>query len=320
MSRYFYYSVYGLRVRSALLIPELPHEDEMPFDVDISFGLCPASFRPDEHSRNWAEFDSGQCLIKAPGIARFLVEDGQSITIDRREARDRIEGNGVPPADLRLYLLGSAFGAIIHQRGLVPLHVGAVQSNSAVWAFTGESGAGKSTLVGCLSQRFNYPMLTDDVAVVTMSGDEAILHPGPRKLKLWKEAVDYLGFENHRMDQDLSGTEKYQVYLNEERSISAQKMVCLIELERLECHAPPSLQRLSGAEALRVLIGALYRPAFAQRIRKPQHIMKDMVTIANRIRVYRFSRSWDLRSLETGCESIVSLIDRYGQNGHLEDL
>ena len=72
------------------------------------------------------------------------------------------------PADVRLFLLGSVWGALALQRGLLPLHASAVGRGRTVHAFTGPPGAGKSTLAAALAAR-GYPLFTDDM-----------LDPGPR--------------------------------------------------------------------------------------------------------------------------------------------
>jgi len=155
MSTHFFYHVYGLVIRSAFTIPELACEESRDYDVSVDFGACPESLPESARAPGWAEFAPGRCLIKIPGVSRYLVEGGRSIIVDRRACSGRINQGGIPDADVRAYLLGSAFAAILHQRGMLPLHVGAIQSRAAVWAFTGESGAGKSTLVGYMGHKLH---------------------------------------------------------------------------------------------------------------------------------------------------------------------
>ena len=72
---------------------------------------------------------------------------------------------GVPDSNVRLFLLGSAMGALLHQRGLLPLHTNAVEVGGRAFAFMGKSGAGKSTLAAWFHDR-GFRIVADDVCVV----------------------------------------------------------------------------------------------------------------------------------------------------------
>ncbi|EWG98231.1 hypothetical protein [Halomonas sp. BC04] len=96
-----------------------------------------------------------------------------------------------------MYLLGTALGALLHQRHWFPLHVSALATPSGAWAFTGESGAGKSTLAAWLHHHCGWPLISDDVAVVKPGEMIPRLHPGPPRLKLWQDALAMLGIGTH---------------------------------------------------------------------------------------------------------------------------
>ncbi|NEX18412.1 MAG: hypothetical protein C1943_17865 [Halochromatium sp.] len=95
-----------------------------------------------------------QFLIK--DVARYRVQDGREILVDPLPDAD--------PGDVRLWLLGTALGALLHQRGLLPLHVSALALSGGAYAFCGDSGAGKSTLAAALHRR-GLALLTDDVGL-----------------------------------------------------------------------------------------------------------------------------------------------------------
>ncbi|MEG8053162.1 hypothetical protein QP185_07710 [Sphingomonas aerolata] len=54
------------------------------------------------------------------------------------------------------YLLGTALGALLHQRALLPLHCNAIVHDGKAFLFCGDSGAGKSTLAAVFEAR-GYP-------------------------------------------------------------------------------------------------------------------------------------------------------------------
>lgn len=302
------YQVYGLTIDSGIEIPELALADQATSDARIQLGTVPEHLSYPILSTEWIEYDKHSCLLKIEGVGRFLVEHGNTITIDRRENRNRNPGEGAPPADVRVYLLGSAFGALLHQRGWLPLHVSAVQSDRGVWAFTGDSGAGKSTLAGWLHHRFGWPIVSDDVSVLKPADPLPHLHPGPRKLKLWQDAVDYLDCHDQRLVQDLSNTPKFQLYLSDRHYYQPGPIRSLVVLDRCEDGERSSLERVKGTQAFQAVMTAVYRPFMAEWFRDPAELMQDLITLCGQIEVYRFRRPWSLEQMERQLEPVLEEI------------
>ena len=98
-----------------------------------------------------------QYLLRVPDVGRFLIKGGQEITFGLDA--------GVDERDAVVFMLGSAFGILLHQRGNLVLHASAVAVGSGVVIFCGPSRAGKSTLAAALVRQ-GYPFITDDVCHV----------------------------------------------------------------------------------------------------------------------------------------------------------
>ena len=121
----------GARVAAAMV--------ERDPDVTIRAGDVPSSLEKVEEEGVSYQLKRGEFLLNVPDGSRLFVKDGRTITYSRGpETGDR---------DLTLFILGSAWGALCYQRGLLPLHASAVIRDGKVHAFTGQSGAGKSTLL-----------------------------------------------------------------------------------------------------------------------------------------------------------------------------
>ena len=155
------YIVAGLTVRSELQLPELLSQQPTisQADVEIRFSTCPTRLPQPARSEIEAEIAENEVLLKIDKIGRFHIRQGREILIEA--AAD------VQAKDLRLYLLGSALGAIYFQRGLFPLHASVVIIKGSAVAFTGDSGAGKSTMAAWMNSQ-GYPLLCDDVCVVVL--------------------------------------------------------------------------------------------------------------------------------------------------------
>lgn len=302
------YHVYGLIVDSAIAIPELTLADHEDPDATIELGPVPEHLSEPIGLTDWFEYEVDSCLFKFDGVGRFLIEHGRTITIDRRENRERNRGEGAPSADVRAYLLGSACGALLHQRGWLPMHVSAVQCERGVFAFTGESGAGKSTLAGWLHHRFGWPIVSDDVSALKPGDKFPQLHPGPRKLKLWQDAVDYLDFHDEGLVQDLSNTPKFQLYLSDRHHYQPSAMRSLVVLDRCKDGENSSLERLTGSQAFQALMDAVYRPFMAEWFRDPTELMNDLASLCTQIDVFRFSRPWSLEQMEQQLEPLLDEI------------
>lgn len=301
----YVYRVYGLIVASEIELPELVSVTEGEPQVQIRFGEVPESLENPIVDWEWCAASSSEYVLYKKGVANYHVAAGSTITIDRRLNL----AQPPPAADVRLWLLGSAFGALLHQRSLLPLHVSAVQAPNGVWAFTGESGEGKSTLAGFLLKRFGYELVGDDVSVINPQDADPIIYPGPRKLKLWADALDRFGFDGCKKTRDLSNTDKFQIYLDGEGGYRPQPLYALVVLETAPTDSAPTLEVLSGIEAFTALVRTVYRPFMAEWFKRPEQPLKHVSDLCRRIRVYRFRRPRCLKSFEENLKPLTDLMN-----------
>ena len=68
--------------------------------------------------------------------------------------------------EVRLFLLGTAWGVLCYQRGILALHASVVEVAGESIAFCGVSGAGKSTMAAWLMDQ-GYPLIADECAAST---------------------------------------------------------------------------------------------------------------------------------------------------------
>ena len=298
------YQVYGLTVESELELPELVPALHQKPDVHIRFGNVPETLDNLIGHWSWCMASNSEFAFTIEGVARYHVAEGRTITIERRlDLREP-----APAADIRLWLLGSAFGALLHQRGLLPLHVSAVKAESGVWAFTGESGEGKSTLAGFLHRHYSWELVSDDVSVMDTEGAQPLIYPGPRKLKLWVDALNYLGFEGCSSVRDLSNTDKFQLYLPSKISYEPECLNGLILLESMAEDRPGSIEELRGMEAFNACLSSIYRPYMDSWFKVPQKRLDEIVTLCRSIKIYRFRRPRSLEGFEKNLGPLLGLI------------
>ena len=201
-----HHEAFGLIWRSpALDIPELPE-----LQPEQALGSIPAIEIAAEDHCQWSELPAGPhdtpFLQMAHGDLRLTVED---IGRFRITAGDRIAWHrahpGVSDQDICTFLLGSAVGALLIQRGILVLHGNALEKDGKAIVCMGHSGAGKSTLAYALMQQ-GWRLLADDLVAVSSDG---LVLPGIPRIKLWHDAAKAFGLDPGTLPPIRQGMNKY---------------------------------------------------------------------------------------------------------------
>lgn len=293
MTSTFHYSVFGLHVESALALPELePAEPGGVPDVLVTLGEAPRNeLGPGAHVTD------GGLLVTIDGVGRYFVAGGSRILVEPEP--------GAPAAKVRLFLLGSAMGAVMHQRGLLPLHANAVEIGGRAFAFMGKSGVGKSTLAACFHD-FGHQVISDDVCVVRFGEDgAATVSPGLPRLRLWKEALEATGRDSELYRRSFTGSgqiDKYDVPIagtGGRASCVLGAIYVLAAADRFE------VEQLSGVDAVQAVVENTYRGKFARSLgQAPAHLGACMKLVA-RTPVYRVRRTQRFERLEPEARALA---------------
>ena len=111
-----YYTVFGLYVESDILLSELllaPQIVDIP-DVSIRLGRVPSSITDPIEKTVRYEVKKDEFIFRVIGVGAYYVVEGRSIIVEpAEEAEERL---------VRIFLLGTAFGALLMQRGILPIH------------------------------------------------------------------------------------------------------------------------------------------------------------------------------------------------------
>jgi hypothetical protein len=264
------YAAYGLTVRSEFPLPELkelPVGEDMrdaASTVDIVAGRVPAELAGATEVGAWIRVSGGDVLYLVTDIARILVQDGRRVVVEMEP--------GARESDMRTYLLGSGLGTILHQRGLVPLHVSAVLTPSGAIAFTGPPGAGKSTMAATLNAEFGWPLVCDDVAVLSQRDSAVLIESGTLRCRLWKDALDRLGVPVDGLEPDLHRMDKYGMVKPDLFVHGPQRLAALFELDPAE-KVPLEVRDVSGRERLTMTMRAIYRPFLVRLLQDEARVL-----------------------------------------------
>ena len=275
-----HYTAYGLNISSCIPCPELSPGLGAP-DVTISYGALPDSLDTTRDKGPAYEANPDQLLFSIDGVAKYMVSQGREILIERAATAE--------DSEVRLFLLGSAFGALLFQRGLLPLHGSAIEVHGSSVVILADSGLGKSTLAGVFRNR-GYRILADDVCVVSLTEDGLpMILPGYPQLKLGMDAARKLGKDPESLPRIHPRVEKISLLLQEEFCREPMSLRHLYVLET-SAHGEFNLEPLKGGEKLTAIINNTYRLGFIEGLGVKVSHFKQCVAVARHTPLTRVTR------------------------------
>ena len=275
-----------MRIHSALALPELAAapDDGAPADVLIEFGAVSARLPGAANPEPMIQVAADALQIDA-AFGRIRVTGGRTITID--------PAPGASPQDVRLFLLGSAVGALCHQRSSLALHAAAITVEGRAVAFAGPSGAGKSTLTA-LHSLAGGAVLTDDLCVLGCGvAGEPIVYRGPRRIKLWADSADLAQWAPPASSRLAEGFDKF--------SLPICRSAAWLPLDRLYVLRPGGssdavFRPLEGPEAVAALLAQVYRWSDAVAMGKALEVFEHCVDLARRCMIFELLYTHDRRA------------------------
>lgn len=280
------YRAFGLRIHSEIPLPELPQaaaDDAIAADVQVRLGAVDPNL-PDAQEIEPGVYATRDQLLLDFREARYRIRNGCEIVVE--------PAPGASDRDVRIYLLGSAMGAIFHQRGLLPLHANAIEIDGQAVAFVGPSGAGKSTLAAHF-HRLGRRVLCDDVCVVSFdAAGIPMAWPGVPRIKLWSDALKAFGRDDHGLQPVGGGLDKYSLPMPGELPHAPLPLARIYMLEQASAEATAGIRVLAGAEAVDALVNNIYRWEFTAPLGRSEAQFANALSLLKRSRMFAASRAW----------------------------
>lgn len=274
------YFAFGLFIQSEIELPGPPVFVNNP-DVVIKYGEVPESLPNAVHKGVCFEAFHGQLLLKVPNIASFYISNGNKIIINKKADSN--------PETVRLFLLGSALGALLHQKGVLPIHASAVLIDNSAVLLAGVSGVGKSTLAAAFRKK-GYSILTDDIAAIHKKGDAVVFFSGFPQLKLWKDAVKKLDIDLKVISKVREEFEKFSVPLEDSYVANNPVQVKAMFVLTPRNNELVSLQSLKGIEKFNALKNNTFRYNFIKGLIQNSNHFPLVTQLASEIKIYRLYR------------------------------
>jgi hypothetical protein len=289
--------LFGMRIRSDIPLPGPEAEGTDEPDVVIELGAVAASSDPvpeilvDEHG----------ATLTVEGVAKYRISNGRRVVVQPVA--------GVPEANVRLFLLGSAMGLLLHQRGLLPLHASAVEIDGRAVAFTGPSGSGKSTLAAAFHDR-GHRVIADDICVIGFDGEgKASAYPGIPRMRLWEEALAATGRDAGAFELSYAGDESFRKFdvpvrldpgKNGAAPLAAVLDLCVGEARKF--------RPIVGSEAADVIFANTYRGEYLNAAGHPASHWRTVIGLVRDVPIFELSRPRKLGELGTDVDRIAEFI------------
>ncbi|HUT02978.1 MAG TPA: hypothetical protein VM163_03715 [bacterium] len=285
------YSIYGLRLSSEVRLPELSETiDEGPSDIYISLGSISSDLSRSGRDDNGFVVVGDAIFLDIPGVATFSIRDGASIEVVRYPSSTEVQ--------VRLFLLGSVMGALLHQRGLMPFHAGSIGVEGYGVAFSADSGGGKSTLTALFAQR-GYQVNGDDVAALELAPtNEVLLRSAPARIRLMPDALEALGKSSKLELQDQGIDRKFEILTWPREAQRALPLNRIYFLEFDEAaDSMPHIEPMGKYAAFVAFRSNIYRSSLIGSLGKERKFLEWTSRALATVACYRLRRPKDLSRL-----------------------
>jgi len=294
-----HYTAFGFVIESDLIFPEL---EQATGEIDIVIKQkkisIPSNWSENKGIRTIASLSS--IIVGVSNILILEIIEGKYIHYQPQEAF--IEGKA------RLYILGLAFSAIIHQRGLLPLHASSLVKEGKAVLICGESGAGKSTTAAALLQH-GFELLSDDISLIQLDakGEVEVL-PGFPHLKLWPESAELLQVDENELTSFSSdilkkGWRLKHSYYQQSAKIS---MVCFLSKQ----DSSFSLVEVDGINKVKMLIDNTFRIRYVSDTGQHQAFFTTTSKLASSVKFYSIIRPLNQNSIRDVVDLIMSQLTK----------
>jgi hypothetical protein len=294
------YTAFGLNLLSEFIIGQLEpvvfNDDQT--DVRITSGSFLESMAIEMTVDPWYHMVNGELIFWAEDVAAFKILGTTEIMIEPFE--------GGEMSSIDIYILGTAMGVILHRRGLLVLHGGAVNIQGQAVIITGDSGAGKSSLTNALYQR-GYDLITDDLSVIEVS-NPSVMIPSYPKQKLWRDSVNVLGHSIEELITIDNKDDKY--YLHVDRfELDKVPVGWVVYLDVNEDDELITTE-LNGIEKLEVLLYHTYRSEMIKDLGLVQQHFHLCSKLLENIKVIMISRPEGRYTLDQQIHYIETTLDQ----------
>ena len=244
-------------------------------DVTIKVTKQKKSVDFPQYSDNWNQITQNEFALDVEGVARYYACNGNYIEVYPYE--------GFNQQALELYMNGSVYGAILHQRKIIPLHGSCFIYGGKGIMVCGESGVGKSSLTAafCLE---GSEFLTDDVTPIVINNSKPYILTLSDRIKLWDDSIEQLNLSTDGLLKIDLENEKFYFPVESEKP----DFFLLNQIFVLEIHDKTAVefQQIKGAEKVTIIRNQIYRMEYLQGMPENESVFFEyLVNISNHVTI-----------------------------------
>lgn len=295
------YSAFHLLIQSPLPINSLSLETESDRTPDIVIRYAdlnealPADLVNTKVSRI---IDSNHVVIVRPTIDFCIVRDGREVIL--RPAAHATEDDVVG------FIQTTVMQLLMYQRGYFLLHGSAVDIDGSAVVFVARSTGGKSTLAAFMNT-LGHSIIADDLVAIRIDGERMFVVPARPNLRLWPDAVTYVGKDVQQLPRVVSNAEKRVLEITHDTEYTE---IPLRRIYVLGFGTSLELQPLGFQDGFHQLLRNMTFVVFYQheleKFRdESQKLMNDCAKVATAIRVAQLQRPRSLELLPQIADMIV---------------
>jgi hypothetical protein len=281
------YSAFGLTLRSNRVLDGLLPSSVVAPEIILDFtgeGVPASADQPPlgvmENVETLWHLGEHRWLLRydhpvAAGLACSITIEPERMTI--------CWTRGIPFTDILPALLGPGFGALLHLRGIPPLHACAIDLGGRAIVIMGEPGAGKSTTAAAFV-RAGYTVLADDTAALELASSAVLVAPGVTRLRVFADSANALGWTAEELPRVFSTADNPEKrYIDGRATAGTCGAVPVARLYLLKTRDPasiaPDIQPIPARAAPAILFHNAYGMRYADRARHGK-LFQDLARVA----------------------------------------
>lgn len=230
-------------------------------------------------SRAHLQVDESDFRIDIHNVAIFRVQDGDKVQIYPYENADM--------ESVKLFLNGSALGALFHQKGIMPFHGSAFSINGKGVLICGVSGAGKSSVTAAFCQN-GAKFISDDITPVSIHDSIVQMTPLKTNMKLWNDSIKKLNIKNENLEKIRPALDKYYLPFQDNSGINRLDNLVILSTHNKEEFRAVELRGIVKYNNLR---NQIYRKVYLKGMPETEKLyFKQLFQIASAIKVTSVQR------------------------------
>ena len=257
-------------------------------DVKVEQSLVRKEVSSPLYQDGFYSVSQNEFSMDVSGVAWFYVSGGNYISI--------IPYPGANRTTVELYLNGSAYGAVLHQRKIMPLHGSCFRYKGRGVMICGDTGAGKSSLTAafCLD---GAEFLTDDVTPLLFKNRRSYIWALSDRIKLWKDTLKQLEREEEGLHHIGPVREKFYFPMESKTGgILRLKQIYIIGVRNIK---GVEFEELSGSSKFTALRNEIYRYEYLQGMPENEPVyFRNLLDICNSVKIFRVLRPEDIRIID----------------------